>query len=67
MSSIYADRSVLQERGLTGALELRDETRPYRRITSNIEDAADLTVQDNRKASPRLVKYKPFVLSQSAA
>ena len=51
---------VLQARGFTGPVELWDDTRPFPRMRSTVEAAAELTVQENEKTSPRFMKYRPF-------
>lgn len=58
---------VLHARCLTGDPELWDEIRSFRSLMATTEATAGLTVHENRKLSPRLVRYRPFVLSRSAA
>ena len=49
---------VLLSRGLTGNVEMWDYVRPYPRMRSTIEGAAQLTVTD-RGAGPVFVKWRP--------
>lgn len=58
---------ALQAMGLTGAAELWDETRPFRRMRSTVEAASGLTVQEGRRQSPRLSKWTPFAGLAEAA
>ena len=51
---------VLQERGLTGPVEMWDAVRPYPRMRSTVEAAAKLTVADIGYG-PRFKKYAPYV------
>lgn len=53
--------------GLGGDIELWDEVRPFPRMRSTVEAAAGLTVQENDKVSPRVGKYRPFVMRAEAA
>ena len=46
--------------GLTGDVELWDETRPFPRMRSTVEATAGLTVQEGRRQSPKLSKWSPF-------
>ena len=58
---------VLQAMGLTGDIQLWDQTRPFPRMRSTVEAASGLTVQENDKVSARFVKYRPFVMRAEAA
>jgi hypothetical protein len=51
---------ALKAMGLSGPVELWDDARPFPRMRSTVEAAAELTVQENEKVSARFVKYRPF-------
>ena len=51
---------ILLARGLTGKLVIFDSTTTKLRLTVDIEAGAKLTVIENRKAGPRLAKWKSF-------
>jgi hypothetical protein len=49
---------VLRDRGLTGQLEMWDHERPFPRMRSTIEKAAQLTVVEGRNTEIRIAKWK---------
>lgn len=51
----------LKANGQTGKAELWDSTRPFPRMTGDIERAARLTVKEGDTVSPKFAKWMPFL------
>ena len=51
---------VLLARGVTGSIVILDANTGKHRTTVNIEAAANLTVSESRRQSPRFAKWKPY-------
>jgi len=57
----YETARALLARGITGSITFLDHNTLNPRITINdIESSAKLTVVENSRCGPRLVKWKPF-------
>lgn len=60
MTPLFDAARALQERGLSGPLEMWDTGRSYPRMKSTIEAAARLTVRDGGLSTPRITKWTPW-------
>ena len=56
----FATARKLQQRGVTGILEMWDSVLPFARLRQDIDEAARLTVIETDKIGPHLAKYQPF-------